>query len=656
MNLKEAIEFHYKHEALVTIVLKRVQEPLEYGVAVCEGNTIKRFVEKPSWPEVFSDTVNTGIYVVDKSVLSMIPEGMFDFSKDLFPKILRNGGKICGYVSDGYWCDIGDTESYKKGCFDLLDKTASSTGEMAEKIEAGRRREFYGVEITNPVFIGENVEIRKGSKIGPYAIIEDNVSISEDCHIKYSIIKSQCILSKNTEVKGAILCNDVVTGMGVGIFEGAVVGAKSKIGDGAQIMPGSKIWPCKEISANEKISGDLIWGSVRAENKVENSKISFSLEEGINPTTLLRWGRAAGRFFSLGRPVLCSEGKKVTEIAKELFLAGMLIDGADIIDAGISSDIALMNYIRTTNKAGGVYFKKEGGKLVIDFLGGNGLSQTKGADKKLEKFFAEEQETVYLKKTSGNCLKFEGLDEYYTSELARIYHIPKTIAIGISGEGKKCNLLKNALLKCGADVVSFGKGEVNLKVKNGNLIYEDEKKEKIQKEDILALLSKILGEQLKEETVILPANFPVSCERILKENAANYLLTSEISQKISENNAVYFDEIAGALCIIKFLSEGNLKLSDETGKLPKVYYKKKEIFCDHKNKGKVMRFLIEENGVCAAELKEGVLIPEKEGAFVRAVPHKTLKSFSVFAEAFREEYAAEICDSLAKKVRELTEK
>src|SRR5438552_2956783 len=87
VDLTELVKFHESRDAAVTVTLKRVEDPLEFGIVIAdEDGRIDRFLEKPGWGEVFSDTINTGIYVVEREVLDRIPEGReFDFSKDLFP-------------------------------------------------------------------------------------------------------------------------------------------------------------------------------------------------------------------------------------------------------------------------------------------------------------------------------------------------------------------------------------------------------------------------------------------------------------------------------------------------------------------------------------------------------------------------------------------
>jgi NDP-sugar pyrophosphorylase family protein len=100
VDLTRLIEFHREKGASVTIGLKSVDNPLEFGIVVTDDEgRIERFLEKPSWGQVFSDTINTGIYVLEPEVLRHIPTNRpYDFSKELFPLLLEMGRPIYCYV------------------------------------------------------------------------------------------------------------------------------------------------------------------------------------------------------------------------------------------------------------------------------------------------------------------------------------------------------------------------------------------------------------------------------------------------------------------------------------------------------------------------------------------------------------------------------
>ena len=122
LNITAALSFHRQQRAKATLVLHREAVPLEYGVVLLDkDNRVQRFIEKPDWSEVFSDTVNTGMYILEPEVLRLIPQDApSDFAKHIFPELLRRGEVMCGFVMDGYWCDIGGPQAYAQSHRDMF--------------------------------------------------------------------------------------------------------------------------------------------------------------------------------------------------------------------------------------------------------------------------------------------------------------------------------------------------------------------------------------------------------------------------------------------------------------------------------------------------------------------------------------------------------
>src|SRR5206468_1335486 len=177
VDLGKIVEFHRKKEAAVTIGLKSVENPLEFGIVVTDdGGRIERFLEKPSWGQVFSDTINTGIYVLEPEVLRHVPtDRPFDFSKELFPLLLEMGRPLYGHVCDGYWQDIGTIDQFRQANFDALD-------ERVQLDIPGIRphvRIHEGAAIGDEVVLGAQSSIMPGVRIYPYKEIESGVQIHE---------------------------------------------------------------------------------------------------------------------------------------------------------------------------------------------------------------------------------------------------------------------------------------------------------------------------------------------------------------------------------------------------------------------------------------------------------------------------------------------
>jgi len=154
---------------------------------------------KPKWGKVFSETINTGIYVVEPWVMDFIPDGQpYDFSSDLFPKLMEAGHKLYGMVADGYWCDVGSRESYMEVHRDILSGVARifipgvHAGDGLWVAESAKIDE--SAILGNGVVIGENVRIRSGAVIGDMTVIDDNCVIGAEAFVSHCIVRNEHLI------------------------------------------------------------------------------------------------------------------------------------------------------------------------------------------------------------------------------------------------------------------------------------------------------------------------------------------------------------------------------------------------------------------------------------------------------------------------------
>ena len=147
IDLTKLVQFHDEREAVATIGLIRVPNPLEFGIVITrDDGTIDRFLEKPTWGQVFSDTINTGIYVLEPSIFDVIPpERAVDFSGEVFPRLLADGRPLYGAVAEGYWEDVGTLEAYLRAHKDVLDERVAL--------------DIPGFHVSEGVWLGEGAEV-----------------------------------------------------------------------------------------------------------------------------------------------------------------------------------------------------------------------------------------------------------------------------------------------------------------------------------------------------------------------------------------------------------------------------------------------------------------------------------------------------------------
>lgn len=205
-DLSAALHFHCEHKSHATLILRRVSEPMAFGLVITdEQHRIQRFLEKPSTSEIFSDTVNTGIYILEPHVLEYLEMGKpSDFSHDLFPLLLAQGVPMYGYIAEGYWCDVGSLETYRQVQYDAirgrvhleLPYTQVRTG-----VWVGRNTQIDPtVKVEAPVMIGDNCVIGKETTISAGTIIGDHVTIGAKCDLQRPIIGNGVIIGEESHL------------------------------------------------------------------------------------------------------------------------------------------------------------------------------------------------------------------------------------------------------------------------------------------------------------------------------------------------------------------------------------------------------------------------------------------------------------------------
>lgn len=203
VEIDKLIRFHRQKGAVATMALTEVERPEEFGIVGLDGEgRIQRFKEKPAPEEVFSNLINAGIYVLEKKVLDYVPPGrMFDFSKDLFPELLRRGEPLYGIPLEGMWKDIG-----RPG--DLIDANLLMVGRAAHEMGTGNSVLHSplpeGVRIRTPVYIGERCRISSDSSLVA-AVIESDVEVGEACKISRSLIMRGSCIGAGSSVENTIV-------------------------------------------------------------------------------------------------------------------------------------------------------------------------------------------------------------------------------------------------------------------------------------------------------------------------------------------------------------------------------------------------------------------------------------------------------------------
>ena len=248
--------------AITSIGLISIEDPREFGIAEIDASLrIRRFREKPSPGEIFSNLASTGIYVCDPKIFEFIPKDTkFDFAKDLFPLLMEKGYQLNGWLARGNWTDVGNpamlraAEKWKlqenattsiAGTLNVKDAHITGPVRFGDGITLGA-----GSRIVGPVFIGSGVTIGENVIIGPYTSIGENVLIKNNAKLFSSSIYNGVVIGANTTISGSIVDIDTIIGDNCSIEHNTVIGPRSVLRNNVTIHSGTRLWP--EVIVPEK--------------------------------------------------------------------------------------------------------------------------------------------------------------------------------------------------------------------------------------------------------------------------------------------------------------------------------------------------------------------------------------------------------------------
>ena len=401
-NLKKIIDFHADNKAQATITLTSVKDPLQFGVVITDKEKrITQFLEKPGWGEVISDTINTGIYVLEPEILRHIPEGEnFDFSQDLFPLMLKKKDALFGVTAKGYWRDIGNTDSYREAYLDIFK------GRVNLKIDEPKQ-DFVGKDLR----IGADVKLEHAAGLEGTVVIGDNSQVLGEVRIKDSVIGrnctieagvrlSRCVIWDNSYVKkgaritDSVICSNVRIGQGAVLEEGVIVADETSVGDEAIIKADVKIWPKKTIEAGATVTSNMIWGEKWKKSLFEGAIIKGLSNVELTPEFCAKLGCAYGTSLPKGSFVLGGrDSSPSSRMLKRCFVGGLLSAGINVRDMKMTSLPLLRYKLKTFGEVGGVHFRQaqdDPALLEIVFLDGDGLDFSSNMSKSVERTFFKE--------------------------------------------------------------------------------------------------------------------------------------------------------------------------------------------------------------------------------------------------------------------------
>ncbi|HEY7876353.1 MAG TPA: sugar phosphate nucleotidyltransferase, partial [Actinomycetota bacterium] len=339
LDLEEVVAWHDAKGAAATLVLKRMEDPLEFGIVMTrDDGQIERFLEKPTWGQVFSDTINTGIYVLEPEVLDLIPPDQpYDFSSELFPTMLDKGLPLFGFVTDSYWTDVGNTEAFLQANHDVLAgkvRVDIPGFELQPRVWAGEDVEIHPTaRIQGPALLGDNVRVGAGASVAGHSVVGSNALIGDDARVLGGVVLDRAHVGNYAQVRGGVLGRGAVLHKGSTLEEGAVAGDDVVVGSGAIVRPRVRIFPSRSVD-----SGAIVTASVVRERRATRSLfgargVSGLVNVGVTPLVAVRLGMAYGSTLKRGSVVVTGrDASRAARTMKRAIISGLNSSGVNCHD------------------------------------------------------------------------------------------------------------------------------------------------------------------------------------------------------------------------------------------------------------------------------------------------------------------------------------
>ncbi len=344
IDLGKVVAFHEERSALATIALVAVENPLEFGIVITrDDGSIERFLEKPTWGQVFSDTINTGIFVLEPEIFDFIEaDTPVDFSAEVFPALLEADKPVYGAVAEGYWEDVGTLEAYVRAHKDVLDGKVEVDipgFRLSEGVWLGEGAEIHpDARVEGPAIIGDSCRVEAGARLGEYTVLGDNVRVRAGADLERTVVHDNAYLGQNVRLRGATIGRACDLRNGVRCEEGVVLGDECFIGENASLGSGVKVYPFKTVEQGAVVNSSIVWESRGARSLFGRDGVAGLANVDISPELATKLAMAWGTSLRKGDTVVTSrDASRSARMLKRAMMAGLNAAGVNVLDLEVAS-------------------------------------------------------------------------------------------------------------------------------------------------------------------------------------------------------------------------------------------------------------------------------------------------------------------------------
>ncbi len=715
VDLTELIAFHREREAAVTIGLKAVDNPLEFGIVVTdEEGKVERFLEKPSWSQVFSDTINTGIYVLEPEVLRHVPSDRpFDFSKELFPLLLEMGRPIYGFAMDGYWQDIGNLDQYRQANFDALEEQVRLNIDgirIRGNVWLGEGVEVADLEqIEGPAFLGNYCRVGADATVGAHSVLSTSVTLRERTRIARSVIDASTHIGRSSLIEGAIMGRSCDIRAHVRIHEGVTIGDEVRIGSESVIMPGVRIYPYKEVESGAQIHESLIWESRASSRLFGRDSVSGLVNVDLTPEVALRLATAFGTALKRGARVVASrESPPACRMIKRAMMSGCTSAGLDVADLRVSPAAVARHLLKSEAFDAGFHVgvsQADPEIVQIHFFESPGLPIGPILQKEIEKNFSRGELRRVAFGDIGSITYPARVREAYAEDLLSGIDVDAVRGRGFRlvvdyGFSAASFVLPLLLGPLGVEAISAHGFTTDRPDTGGTLLREaigqvkqltpavgadlgvvldraaerlylvDEKGREIPVEQSLLLFLQLIGSNGRRGKLAFPVTVTSQVDRLLEGSGLEILRTpaslADLTKTAAEEGVIFagavgggyvfpefvpaYDAVASLCKLLELLAPVRRPVSELVSKLPAPTLVHRQVQVPFAFKGLVMRVLTERLKNRRLDLTDGIKVFDRRG-WAQVLPDPDEPLVHIYAEG----KTAQTSQALEEEYRHLVE-
>ncbi|MFF7633336.1 sugar phosphate nucleotidyltransferase [Kitasatospora sp. NPDC008050] len=714
-DLSELIAFHRSKGALVTVCLTRVPDPLEFGITIVDDEgRVERFLEKPTWGQVFSDTVNTGIYVMEPEVFDYVAAGQsVDWSSDVFPQLLKEGKPVYGYVAEGYWEDVGTHESYGKAQADVLEGKVDveldgfeiSPGVwVAEGAEVDPEAILRG-----PLYIGDYAKVEAGVELREHTVLGSNVVVKRGAFLHKAVIHDNVYIGPQTNLRGCVVGKNTDVMRAARIEDGAVIGDECLIGEESIIAGGVRVYPFKTIEAGAFVNTSVIWESRGQEHLFGARGVSGILNVEITPELAVRLAGAYATTLKKGATVtIARDHSRGARALKRAMISALQTSAIDVRDLeNVPLPVARQHTAR--GSAGGIFLRTTPGvsdSLDILFFDERGADLSQAGQRKLDRVYARQEYRRAFPGEIGDLTFPSSVFDSYAGNLLRAIDTTGVREAGLkvvvdTAHGSAGLVLPSILGRLGVEALTVSSGLDEARptedaeerraglARLGALVassraafgvrfdpvgervsFVDELGRVIEDDRALLVLLDLVAAERRSGQAALPVTTTRIAEQVAAYHGTQVTWTStspdDLAKAAAAEGTIFggdgrggfvvpefsgvLDGAAAFVRLVGLVARTQLTLSQIDARIPQAHMQRRDVATPWAAKGMVMRSVVEAAGNRLLDTTDGVRVVEPDGRWTLVLPDPAEAVTHLWAEGPDDEATQSLLEEWAAVV------